>query len=621
MLLEKTSYPNDFPLQIHVMQVKDYPLHYHQDIELIYVLEGHVSLRSGYCTYQLHEGDLFCNNGHEVHSLSSEDGNNVICSIKISNSFFTQFFPKLSHSTYRTYSKVPHDEKFDTLRRIYLTILHDYLKKNFDYKKQCIYQMNEMIKYLNKYFNLFSMSDKIVVGFESTNQITIDRISRIIDYIYANYADKITLEQLSEAEHLSPFYLSHLIHEYTGMSFRDFLCFARAERSEIMLLETDKKISAIAKESGFSTTAYYRKYFSQWFGHTPEEHRLLCRPEIYGPDHQGTMKEVPLSKAVALTEGELSMITSQDISNSRIFRSRLDLDISGQEEKAAALKPVFSVNVSREDYDIIGDSVPAILTELFGDSEVKVTIPEAPEEGPDGLADILKASGFTVTTARTALLQKEQAPFYGNDTCMAPIQTIKDYLFGASSEIRVTFRDQGDPGIIFKGQPGTLTSDCVRKTLFYGYQFLSYMKGDLMSLGPNHAVMKLEGESTAYMVLVMNYDEKAQRLMDTSSTVYQAYDAISGCMDELEATLNFPVEPGTYYSARYLINDASSIFGFMGKMGFPEIGQDVWDPFNRLMRTGPRSETGIITFSGTASLNFSLSGVGMEIMVLRIKEE
>ena len=38
MLLEKTSYPNDFPLQIHVMQVKDYPLHYHQDIELIYVL-------------------------------------------------------------------------------------------------------------------------------------------------------------------------------------------------------------------------------------------------------------------------------------------------------------------------------------------------------------------------------------------------------------------------------------------------------------------------------------------------------------------------------------------------------------------------------------------------------
>ena len=167
MLLEKTSYSNDFPLQIRVMQVKDYPLHYHQDIELVYVLEGEINLRSGYCTYQLHEGDLFCNNGHEVHSISSESGNNVICSIKISNSFFTQYFPKLSHSSYRTYSKVPHDEKFDTLRRYYLTILHDYLKQNFDYKKQCIYQMNELIKYLNKYFNLFSVSDKVVVGREA----------------------------------------------------------------------------------------------------------------------------------------------------------------------------------------------------------------------------------------------------------------------------------------------------------------------------------------------------------------------------------------------------------------------------------------------------------------------
>ena len=204
---------------------------------------------------------------------------------------------------------------------------------------------------------------------------------------------------------------------------------------------------------------------------------------------------------------------------------------------------------------------------------------------------------------------------------MVFIQAIRDYLFEFENEVRVVLRDQGDPGVIFKGQSGSLTSDCVRKTLFYGYQFLSYMKGDLMSLGPNHAVIKLDGEIPSYMVLVMNYDEKAQRLMDTSSTMYQAYDAISGCMDELEATLNFPVEPGTYYSARYLIDDTSSIFGFMGKMGFPEIGQDIWDPFNRLMRIGPRSETGIITFGDTASLSFNVSGVGMEIVVLKMKEE
>ena len=40
--------------------------------------------------------------------------------------------------------------------------------------------------------------------------------------------------------------------------------------SEIPLLETDCKNSAIARDAGFSTTSYYNKYFVKWFGHTPQ---------------------------------------------------------------------------------------------------------------------------------------------------------------------------------------------------------------------------------------------------------------------------------------------------------------------------------------------------------------
>ena len=40
--------------------------------------------------------------------------------------------------------------------------------------------------------------------------------------------------------------------------------------SEIPLLETDCKISAIARDAGFSTTSYYNKSFVNWFGHTSQ---------------------------------------------------------------------------------------------------------------------------------------------------------------------------------------------------------------------------------------------------------------------------------------------------------------------------------------------------------------
>ena len=38
MLFEKTTYADDFPLNIQIIQVDEIPFHYHQDVELVYVL-------------------------------------------------------------------------------------------------------------------------------------------------------------------------------------------------------------------------------------------------------------------------------------------------------------------------------------------------------------------------------------------------------------------------------------------------------------------------------------------------------------------------------------------------------------------------------------------------------
>ena len=85
----------------------------------------------------------------------------------------------------------------------------------------------------------------MVINFESGDQTTTERISRIITYIYQYYAEKITLEDLAAMEHLSEFYISHIIKDCTGMNFREFLCFARVEWSEIQLLDTNKKNAGI----------------------------------------------------------------------------------------------------------------------------------------------------------------------------------------------------------------------------------------------------------------------------------------------------------------------------------------------------------------------------------------
>ena len=91
--------------------------------------------------------------------------------------------------------------------------------------------------------------------------------------MYDNYNRKLTLNEIAEREHLSIYYLSHIIKESAGLSFQDLLSYIRVEESEKLLLGTNKKIGTIAEETGFSAVRYYIKHFEHWFGMHPQEYR------------------------------------------------------------------------------------------------------------------------------------------------------------------------------------------------------------------------------------------------------------------------------------------------------------------------------------------------------------
>ena len=62
------------------------------------------------------------------------------------------------------------------------------------------------------------------------------------------------------------------------------LSYIRVEESERLLLGTNKKIGAIAEETGFSAVRYYIKHFEQWFGMHPLEYRKKYIGKIISRD-------------------------------------------------------------------------------------------------------------------------------------------------------------------------------------------------------------------------------------------------------------------------------------------------------------------------------------------------
>ena len=73
MLKEKSIYKDELPVNVVVANIEEYPIHFHDDMEVVYVLEGTVILRNGYYTYTLKQGDIFILNDREMHSFTNTD--------------------------------------------------------------------------------------------------------------------------------------------------------------------------------------------------------------------------------------------------------------------------------------------------------------------------------------------------------------------------------------------------------------------------------------------------------------------------------------------------------------------------------------------------------------------
>ena len=618
MLFEKITYRDDFPINITIANIEDYPIHYHQDIEFVFVLKGKVRLKNGYCSYTLGEGDIFTNSGHEVHSITSVSPDNIVALIQISTHYFSQYFPSLSKACYRTYTNKAKTKKHDNLQEKLLNILLQYTIKSSKYKSECIYAMIDVIKYLEKIFNLFAFNGDMVVNFESNNQETIERISHIIGYIYQYYAEKITLEDLAKMEHLSTFYLSHIIKNCTGMNFREFLCFARVEWSEIQLLDTNKKISQVARDVGFSTTAYYEKYFRKWFGHSPQEHRELFMPMVRSEFHREVLTPTPPNKAITLIKHSLSSLNSQKNSASLVDMLKLEIEADIHTLPICQVEHKLEVSVTCEDFETLGfnmfkdlsDLHPAAVTLLASDNDM----PERVRE----IHDLLYAAGFHVTLRkRSAMLPLLSSA--GNDSIAAPIHLIQKWIRAKEEWIHIPFRDHGDPNGTLSGLPSVLTAAGIKKPSYYAYQMLSLIKGSLLYWGKKYCIIRSDTASTpTYFIIVSNSNDEISDIFSKETTVHQVKNILNEFKDEVDfnATLNLP--PGMYTVMKYAISRSRNIFSYMAAFDFA-VDAAAMKRASGFIPTEPELQMYLEDVRTAFNINFTIKGADLQLAIIKLK--
>ena len=96
---------------------------------------------------------------------------------------------------------------------------------------------------------------------------------RLINYIDQHLSEHITLELLSDVVHFNKSYLTERFKDMWGIPPMKYVNGIRIERAKELLAKTDKSITVIAEETGFSSIHYFSRYFKEKERMTPQAYR------------------------------------------------------------------------------------------------------------------------------------------------------------------------------------------------------------------------------------------------------------------------------------------------------------------------------------------------------------
>lgn len=108
---------------------------------------------------------------------------------------------------------------------------------------------------------------------EDYEQRTPNKIKEIIQFMKANYAEKITVQSAADLVYLSPSHVQRLFREATGRTFTQYLQNIRIEKSCELLQNTMMSVQEVANQVGYQDLKFFHALFRKKTGLTPREYR------------------------------------------------------------------------------------------------------------------------------------------------------------------------------------------------------------------------------------------------------------------------------------------------------------------------------------------------------------
>ena len=316
-----------FPYVVYPVLLPDsssgFPLHWHEEMEIIYVEGGSVSILVRNTEYIVKGGEFVLIHPQAIHAIRQHDycrgfyfnilfrfsmlesGAEDICRKKYLDPIYNRqlLMPEYIDSSHPLNAQIAPlirsllmPEYFDSnhplnaqiaplfrslLMPEYFDSRHPLnaqivpLIRSLQYKREEKRFHNEMLiksKLFEILYNILGYCEKADKK-QAYEDIVFDKLKLSLKYLEENYAENITAESIAAVSNYSVSHFSKLFRQMTGESLTQYLKNYRLGTAASRLLNEPTKVSEIALSCGFSNLSYFSRAFYQKYNMTPSEFR------------------------------------------------------------------------------------------------------------------------------------------------------------------------------------------------------------------------------------------------------------------------------------------------------------------------------------------------------------
>ncbi len=271
----------DFPFTVYQCLIdSDFEccLHWHDEIEITLILEGETIHKINLDSFTLKEGDIVITPPKYLHSIKGIGDCKTLCFVfdinnllvSINDKCYRNYFLPIVNGNYQIPSIISkNNTTYQEIKNSLININKLYHERNL------AYELKIKSEIFNIFFLLFSKNFINKTKIENTH--IIHKLKLAIEFIQNNYSENISINDIANSCFFNEFYFMKFFKKHMTITVNEYLSFYRLEKSIDYLLGTNDKITDIALNCGFNSSAYFIKIFKEKYKTTPTAYRSYYR--------------------------------------------------------------------------------------------------------------------------------------------------------------------------------------------------------------------------------------------------------------------------------------------------------------------------------------------------------